>query len=672
MRFRFLLLLLPSLALAVHCGSNKDSGDEQPSDSGADGDNDGGEVGDDSATDGAPSDTKPDTGPATVTCTKGPAYGAPIRVNHNPDSLRRVANAGMIQLDDGTLLVAMLEALDATRFGVFARIVDPATGKASDDERLDVDADSLTEGSGFQLFAIAGGAAGVRYDNRLRVYSKGKWSPDLSASLAFASGDTLQYIAAPNGQVLVTRAKGDAAPFGQAIVYRPDEGGAKGSWSAAQSLDLDGATGKPRIDRHVLSDGRFMTLIWQGAGGPAISIRSLSGAWQAPYPKGEIGALSTTFDYRVLSDGSIVAVALEPQGPDTFRATTSTWTAMDGWSTTRLLSKVTADGAGVVPTTAWPFLYGVSGDDLEFVSWVAACAGAAKDCTFKAVSRRYTKGAWNDPVDLMVGTDTTGPDGLSVVALDGKTPLLYRQPTDRSTVDLRARIGTEYFALQTITKGMLFGGTTQVDPHFYGGAVGLWSLAIRTDVPATGPSNPLGAAAGVISPTTGSTTWDVASAGGYEVRSFSGVTGYADGSGGFTVATNNGTDGMTSAPILAHFGPTGGMPEGTPVVAADESTATFVSAPKTAPRLNRDRAAIFLVLGTPSDSSVTGKRLRAYAWNGIGSGVPKPLATDTRNPRKFADSLLVFGCGGAILYAIDPIDGTHALELVIVKEATGT
>jgi hypothetical protein len=107
------------------------------------------------------------------------------------------------------------------------------------------------------------------------------------------------------------------------------------------------------------------------------------------------------------------------------------------------------------------------------------------------------------------------------------------------------------------------------------------------------------------------------------------------------------------------------------VVAADESKAAFVAAPKTAPRPSHDRAAIFLVEGTASDSTVTGKRLRAYAWNGIGSGVPRVIATDTRNPRKFTDSLLVFGCGGAILCAIDPIDGTHALELVLVKEASG-
>jgi hypothetical protein len=671
MRFRFLPLLFPALAFAAHCGS-KDPGTDQPvEDSGGEtADNEAGDTLDDGGTDGA-TDTAPDTGPSTITCTKAPSYATPIRVNHNPDSLRRVANAGMLEIEGGQLMVAMLEALDSTRYGVFARTVDPSTGKAADDERLDVDADGLTGGSGFQIFAISGGAVGVRFDNHVRVYSKGKWSPDLAASLAFAAADKLEYIAAPNGQVLVTRSKGDA-PFGQAIVYRPDEGGAKGSWSPAQTLDLDGASGAPRIERHVLSDGRFMTLIWQGPGGPSVRIRSLSGSWQEPFPKGEIGAAGTTSAYRVLADGSIVLVALEPQGPDTYRATTSTWTAMDGWSTARLLSKVTADGAGVVPTTAWPFLFGISDSEIEFVSWVAACAGAAMDCQFKAVSRRYAKGTWGDPVDLMIGTDTTGPDGLGVVALNGAAPLLYRQPADRTSVELRARIGKDYFASQTITKGSpLFGSSISVTPNFYGGAVGLWSLAFRTDTSAMPSPAALGAAAGTISTSTGSTTWGVASAGGFEVRSTGISAAYADGSGGFTVATNSGTDGSTSSPIIAHFGPAGGSPDGTSVVAADESSAAFVAAPKTAPRPNHDRAALFLVEGTASDSTVTGKRLRAYAWNGVGSGVPRVIATDTRNPRKFSDSLLVFGCGGAILYAIDPIDGTHALELVVVKEATG-
>jgi hypothetical protein len=286
------------------------------------------------------------------------------------------------------------------------------------------------------------------------------------------------------------------------------------------------------------------------------------------------------------------------------------------------------------------------------------------DCTFKAVSRRYDKGTWGDPVDLKIGDDTTGPDGLGVVALDDKTPLLYRQPADRTNVELRARIGKDYFASQTITKGSpLFGSSISVSPQFYGGAVGLWSLAFRTDTSAMPSPAALGAAAGAISTSAGSTTWGVASAGGFEVRSTSLAAAYADGSGGFTVATNTGSDGTSMAPIIAHFGPAGGSPDGTSVVAADESKAAFVAAPKTAPRPSHDRAAIFLVEGTASDSTVTGKRLRAYAWNGIGS--------DTRNPRKFTDSLLVFGCGGAILYAIDPIDGTHALELVLVKEASG-
>jgi hypothetical protein len=159
-------------------------------------------------------------------------------------------------------------------------------------------------------------------------------------------------------------------------------------------------------------------------------------------------------------------------------------------------------------------------------------------------------------------------------------------------------------------------------------------------------------------------------AGSFELRGFSSLAAaYADGAGGFTVAVNGATDGMSSAPIVAHFTPAGGSPEGLQVVLPDEKSAVFERVPKTAARPGRDKAALFLVSGAPSDMTATGTRLRAYAWNGIGTYVNQALANETKAPRTFNDSLLVFGCGGAVLYAIDGIDGTHALELVLVKQS---
>jgi hypothetical protein len=666
---RGLLLLAPGALLGlstVHCGSDPANNPQPIPDVGAETDPEAGDGGSD-AEDGGPDATP------SVTCTKSPAFQTAVKVNHNPDSLRRVANAGMVLLEDGRIMVAMLEAVDTgTRYALWARTVDPTSGAVSADERLDVDGDALTDASGFQVFAIANGAVGVRYgDVHLRVWSKGKWSPDLAGSMPIVAGDELAWIAAPSGQVLVTRSRG-TAPYGEAVVYRPDEGGTKGSWTTPTSLDLDGASGKPRIDRAVLSDGRFLTMIWQGAGGPAIRIRSLSGAWSTPFSKAEIGATDASPSYRVMDDGSIVLVALEGSG-DTRRVVTSTWSATDGWTTARLLSKPNADTNGVIPAAGNPFLFTVSGKEVEFVAWVAACAGVAKDCTFQATSRRYVAGTWKDPVDLAIGETMNGADGASVLALDASTPLVVRYSPSRNAAEFRIRTDAgDYKPKVTMPKDSpLFGMSTQIDSRFYAAGGALWTLTRRDNVPDGGTPTTLAMAAGKIDPSADKIQWTPVTAGSYELRAFSDFYPYADGSGGFTVGANSATDGSSTTPIIAHSNNAETI-EATAVISSDEKSASFVNVPRGGPRAGRDRAALFVVAARPSDTTVTTNRLRAYAYNGVGSGVPRLLANETRAPRTFGDGMLIFGCGGAILYAEDPADGSHTLQLVVVKEPAGS
>lgn len=671
---RALLLLIPGLLLGLataHCGAADNPKSDPPGETGGETELDAEADADPDATpgDATPGDATPDTAP-TVTCIKSPSYAAPLRINHNPDSLRRVANAGMVLLGDGRIMVALLEAVDTgSRHALWARIVEPTTGAYTPDERLDVDADALTDSSAFQIFAISGGngAVGVRFgDGHLKVYSKGKWSPDLAASMPIAGGDELGYIAGASGQVLVTRARG-TAPFGQAIVYRPDEGGVKGSWSALQTLDLDGASGKPRIDRALLSDDRFLTLMWQGGGGPAVRTRSLSGSWGTATGKAEIGAADASPQYQLLGDNSIVLIGLEGGG-DTRRVVTSTWNATDNWSTARLLSKPTADTNGVVPASIGTSLYRVSDLETEFVAWVAGCAGVAKDCEFTAVTRRYSAGAWKDPVDLGIGTKRTGADGASVVSLDGGTPLVIRYTPDRTNAELRVRTsGGTFTPTMTLVKDSpLFASNTNIDARFYGTAENLWTLVRRDSVSDGGPTTTLAMALGRLDPTAGSATWSLVTAGSFELRTFAGFFPYADGAGGFSVGAAAATNGTEAAPIIAHSNAPGGMTEAASVISSDEASASFVSVPRNAPRPGRDRAALYVVSAKPTDP---GSRLRAYAYNGVSGASPKVLANETRAPRTFGDGTLIFGCGGAILYAADPVDGSHTLELVIVRES---
>ncbi len=673
---RALLMVLPAALIAVgavHCAGGNDETPQPETDSGTEA-----EV--DSTADSVPMDTPaettPDTAPpdtgAPVTCAKGPAFNAPVRVNHNPDSLRRVANAGMARLDDGRLMIVMLEAIDTgTRYAVWARTVDPVTSTISPDERLDVDADAITESSPLQINAIADGAAiAVRYGGaHARVYSKGKWSPDLASAMPLVPSDELGAVAAPTGQVLVTRSRaGAAAPNGNAIVFRPDEGGAKGSWSVAQSLDLAGSSGKPRIDAHALPDGRFLTLTWQGAGGPAVRTRSLSGSWSTPSPKAEVAPADANPQYRLLDDGSIVLAGLEGSG-DTRRVVTSTWTSTDNWSTARLLSKLPGDTNGVVPAGVGPYLFTVTGAETEFVAWVAGCAAAAKDCEFQAVSRRYSGGTWKDPVVLAIGEKRNGADGASVIALNGSTPLVSRLGFTRTTVDLLVRNGADYTAPMSLTADTpLFGPSTFIEARFFGDATNLWTL-VRRETVTMGVTVPGAMALGRINATAGKASWSLITAGSYEVRSFLEVYPYADGAGGLTVGAGMATSGMENAPVLAHANAPAMdvMTEASSVISTDETSASFVNVPRTPPRPGRDRSALYLLAAKPSPTTT---RLRAYAYNGVGGAAPRVLANESRAPRAFADGTVMFGCGGAILYAADPIDGSHTLELVIVREST--
>jgi hypothetical protein len=74
-----------------------------------------------------------------------------------------------------------------------------------------------------------------------------------------------------------------------------------------------------------------------------------------------------------------------------------------------------------------------------------------------------------------------------------------------------------------------------------------------------------------------------------------------------------------------------------------------------------------VVQATVTGSTPVQRRLRAYAWNGIGGVVPRTIGAEGRNARYFTEGLALYGCGGAILYAADPTDGSHTLEMVLVQ-----
>jgi len=121
-------------------------------------------------------------------------------------------------------------------------------------------------------------------------------------------------------------------------------------------------------------------------------------------------------------------------------------------------------------------------------------------------------------------------------------------------------------------------------------------------------------------------------------------------------------------PIVAHSSGSTSSFEIQRVVLSDESTAAFTNGPRFPPRSkDLDKSTLFLVYASVDLDGGTGHRLRAYAWNGVSGVKPQLLANETQSPRTFAEGLLTYGCGGAILYATDPTDGSHALDLVLVQ-----
>lgn len=667
-----------ALAAGAHCSSSS-----SPPGTVDDAGTDGGDAVSDVPVlpDATPDTFVPDAGP--VTCTKQPSFGLAIRVSHNPDALRNVATASVAGLPDGRVLVVFAEAIDTTgHYAIYARTVDPTTSTASEDERLDVDSDNLNAGPGLRLTTLDNGAVVAQWrgnvgdGKRLRVYQHGKWSPEVLAAagaMPALDADTVSVSAAPDGSVMVVRARASTAPLAAATVFRPDEGGPRGSWSPSQSLDLDGGTGTPTVTAMGRPDGSYELLVWHGTGGPAVRTRSPSGAWGTASARSDVGARTAQPDGRMLDDGSIVLVGLEGVG-DTRQVVTSTWSAAAGWTPARLLSKLpTANG--VIPFrggAADPYLFTINGSKVEFVAWVAGCATVAKDCEFHAVTRVYdgaaSPPAWGDPIDLQVGPVQNGADYAQIVGLDGKHPLALRGSVDANEIDFKVRLTDAWSPGSNLLSGPSgsFDGGIKSTARYYGGTFGFYSLIGRLDT----TSKSIVSLMGKISPSASPPgAWNPVSNAGSEMRTPNPTGAYVDGAGGFSIASNDATDGTTTIPLLAHDFGGGSAPAIVQVISADETNASFVSVPSIAPRDGgQDRSAIFLVAATPTGSTGSNRRLRAYAFNGQGTSVvQKQLANETRGPRAFPQSVLANGCGGAIAYAVDPADGSHALELVLVQ-----
>jgi hypothetical protein len=669
-----------ALAAGAHCSSSSSPAPAVTDDSGSDASDGIADV--PVVPDATPDTFVPDAGP--VTCTKQPAFGLAIRVSHNPDALRNVATASVAGLPDGRVLVVFAEAIDTTgHYAIYARTVDPTTSVASEDERLDVDADNLNAGPSLRLTTLDNGAivaqwrGNVADGKRLRVYQHGKWSPEVleaTGAMPTLDADGVTFSGAPDGSVMVVRARASTAPLAAATVFHPDEGGPRGSWSSAQALDLDGATGAPTVSAMGRPDGGYELLVWQGTGGPSVRTRSPSGAWGMPSARSDVGARTAQPDGRMLDDGSIVLVGLEGAG-DTRQVVTSTWSAAAGWTPARLLSKLpTANG--VVPFrggTADPYLFSINGSKVEFVAWVAGCATVAKDCEFHAVTRVYdgtaSPPAWGKPVDLQVGPVQNGADYAQIIGLDGKHPLAVRGNVDANEIDFKVRLTDAWSPGSDLLGGSPgnFDGGIKSLARYYGGTFGLYALVGRNDSTGKAIVSLMGKVTPSASPPG---AWNAVSNAGAEMRTGSPSGAYVDGAGGFSIASNDATDGTTTIPLLAHDFGGGSPPAIVQVISADEANASFVSVPSLAPRDGgQDRSAIFLVAATPSPAGTSpNRRLRAYAFNGQGTSVvQKQLANETRGPRSFPQSVLSTGCGGAIAYAVDPADGSHALELVLVQ-----
>jgi hypothetical protein len=330
---------------------------------------------------------------------------------------------------------------------------------------------------------------------------------------------------------------------------------------------------------------------------------------------------------------------------------------------------------GVIPLrggVADPYLFTINGSKVEFVAWVADCATVAKDCEFHAVSRVYDRAtpglAWSEPVDLQVGPVQTGADYAQIIGLDGNHPLALRGNLDANEIDFKVRLTDAWSAGGNLLGGPAgsFDGGITSTPRYYGGTFGFYSLVGRNDPMGKAIVSLMGKVTPSASP---SGAWNPVSNAGAEMLTPNPSGAYVDGAGGFSIASNDATDGTTTIPLLAHDFGGGSPPAIVQVISADETNARFVSVPSNAPRDGgQDRSAIFLVAATPTGSTGSNRRLRAYAFNGQGTSVvQKQLADETRGPRAFPQSVLSTGCGGAIAYAVDPADGSHALELVLVQ-----
>ncbi|MFI5303060.1 MAG: hypothetical protein ACHREM_33640, partial [Polyangiales bacterium] len=515
-----------------------------------------------------------------------------------------------------------------------------------------------------------------------RIFERSVWSTDegLSGVNTFASGEVPSAFYAPDGRVILLKQR-PSAPFLEGSVFMPDVGGAGGSFAPWAPLDLAGETSGTTISARALPDGSFTLLIWQGSGGPAVRTLSPSGAWTAASLKAEIGGLSVPQSSIILDDGTVVLVDLEPAAADTLRALTTTYTTDTAWSAARLLSKFGDADAGisdaVLPNTGNPFLFAVNGTTVEFDGWLSVCSDVAANCTFHATQSRFTSGAgggtWAAPVSLAIGSDTIGPVGLSVTSLGLDSPIVSRLKADGSAYTTRLRFGDADFSpieSMLAPTNLEFLPPVQNDVRFYGRSDNLWAIVARQQPSATtGVLGPAISALGKVTLTSVATmSWGVgvADAGsGPGLEGFDVSSAYADGAGGFTITADHATDGTTSAQLLVHGSAAPGPIDTIRILGADETSASYVSVPSTSPRASLDKSALYVVETTPTPGP--GNRLYVYAWNGTATHATKLLANESRAPRAFATSGLTFGCGGAVLYAEDPADGTHGLQLVLAQ-----
>lgn len=683
----------------VGCGggsSNPAPTDGAPSDATSDGSNPvgdassdlGGDSVGDVASDGiGPVDGGTDAPITPIVCDAAPVVGLPMKLNHSPDALRTISTAAMTLLPDGTLLVAFVEALDETgRSGLFARVIDPTTATIGADTRLDVDADEIPANPNLAI-SSTGDARLLTYQNsagqtRGRIFESGVWSTDegLAGVNTFAPGETPSAYYAPDGRVIILKQR-SSAPFLQGSVFMPGVGGAGGSFAPWATLDLDGATSGSTVQGRALPDGSFTLLIWQGPGGPAVRTLSPSGAWTTASLKAEVGGLEVPSSAVILDDGTVVLVDLETTTTDTLRALTTTYTADTSWSAARLLSKIPQPDAGpadaVLPNNGNPFLFAVDGETVEFDAWLAACTDVAANCMFEATQIRFTGGAgggsWADPVPLGVGTETDGPANLSVTSLGAGSAIVSRRATDGSAFTSRFRFGAEAFtaagALLDPTN-LDFTTPIQSDVRYFGRGDNLWSIVSRVLPNATtGALDPQVSVLGKVDPASAATTkWGLVvadSGSGPGLEGFDVSSTYADGAGGFTLTADHATDGVSVVQLLVHASATAAAFDTIRVLGSDETSASYVSVPATPPRASLDNSAVYLVETTPTPGP--GNRLYVYAWNGAPTFATKLLANESRAPRAFPTSAVSFGCGGAILYAEDPADGTHGLQLVLAQ-----